>query len=133
MKNSKIRTGEINGFLDRTTSMTGELRFNDTMRIDGRFSGRIISDNVLVVGETAEIEAEIDVGAISIMGRVTGILRATSRIEVHPGGVLLADISTPVLRIEEGSVFQGRCDMSFEEPVVEAAPARLALVEDNKR
>ena len=129
MKNSKIRAGEINGFLDRTTTMKGELRFTDTMRIDGRFSGRIISDNVLIVGETAEIEAEIDVAAISVMGRVSGILRATDRVEVHPGGVLLADIATPVLRIEEGAIFQGRCDMSLEDAVPLPVP-RLALVEE---
>jgi len=130
MKNTKIRSGEINGFLDRTTVMKGELGFADTMRIDGRFSGRIVSDNVLIVGETAEINAEIDVAAISVMGRVSGVLRATSRVEVHPGGVLLADIITPVLRIEEGAIFQGRCDMGHEEKVVELTAPRLALVED---
>lgn len=134
MKGSKIRSGEINGFLDRTTVMSGELRFADTMRIDGRFSGRIISDNVLIVGETAEIDAEIDVAAISVMGRVAGVLRATSRVEVHPGGALLADIATPVLRIEEGAIFQGRCDMNIEErPSDKALLPRLALVEDGKK
>ena len=132
MKNSKIRSGEINGFLDRSTSLKGELRFNDTMRIDGRFSGRIISDNVLIVGETAEIDAEIDVAAILIEGRVRGVLRATSRIELHPGGSLIADISTPVLKIEEGAVFQGRCDMNALEDAVELGPRRLALVEEAK-
>ena len=131
MKNSRIRAGEINGFLDRTTTLKGELRFTDTMRIDGRFTGRIISDNVLIVGETAEIEAEIDVAAISVMGRVSGILRASGRVEVHPGGILLADISTPVLRIEEGAVFQGRCDMNVEENALVPGP-RLALVEEGK-
>ncbi len=132
MKNSKVRSGEINGFLDRTTDMKGELRFADTMRIDGRFAGRIISDNVLIVGETAEIEAEIDVAAISIMGRVSGVLRASQRVEVHPGGALLADITTPVLRIEEGAVFQGRCDMNIEEPAAEVVAPRFALVDDVK-
>ena len=131
MKNSKIREGDINGFLDRTTSLTGELRFADTMRIDGRVTGRIISDNVLIVGETAEIDAEIDVAAISIMGRVSGTLRATKRVEVHPGGKLLGDITTPLLRIEEGAIFQGRCDMNAEDPSGrKLLPARLALVEE---
>ena len=130
MKGSKIRPGEINGFLDRTTSIKGELRFNDTMRIDGRFSGRIISDNVLIVGETAEIDAEIDVAAILIEGKVRGTVRASSRIELHPGGTLMADIATPVLKIEEGSVFQGRCDMNLLEEAREVGPRRLALVEE---
>lgn len=128
MKDSKVRAGEINGFLDRTTSLVGELRFSDTMRIDGRVKGRILSDNVLVVGETAEIEGEIEVASISIMGKVRGTLRATVRVEVHPRAVLLADVTTPVLRIDEGAVFQGRCDMQVEHGVAEQ-PVRLSLVE----
>ena len=132
MRGSKIRAGEINGFLDRSTSLKGELRFNDTMRIDGRFSGRILSDNVLIVGENAEVDAEIDVAAILIEGQVRGVVRATSRIELHPGGSLIADIATPVLKIEEGAVFQGRCDMNAVEPALEVGPRRLALVEEAK-
>lgn len=132
MKNTKIRHGEINGFLDRTTVMKGELRFADTMQIDGRFTGRIVSDNVLIVGETAEVNAEIDVASIAVTGRVTGVVRASSRVEIYPGGVLLGDVTTPVLRIDEGAVFQGRCDMNIEEPLAAQQGPRLALVEDGK-
>lgn len=124
----KSRSGDINGFLDRTTVIQGELRFTDTMRIDGTVSGRVVSDNLLIVGESADIDAEIDVGTITIMGKVTGTLRATNRVEVLAGATLLGEVQTPVLRIDEGAVFQGRVDMNVgQEP--SKAPARLALVE----
>ena len=35
--------GELNGFLDRGSTYPGELEFEDTMRIDGRFAGKITS------------------------------------------------------------------------------------------
>ena len=78
MKDSKIVPGEINGFLDRSTMLTGELRFNDTFRIDGQVKGRIISDNVLIVGEAADVSADIEVAAMTVMGRVSG-----SVVKVH--------------------------------------------------
>jgi len=50
-------SGELNGFLDSGAVFKGELEFEDTMRIDGRFNGKIVSKNELIVGESATIEA----------------------------------------------------------------------------
>ena len=57
MKDSKIVPGELNGFLDRNTSFEGELRFRDTLRLDGCVSGRIISDQVLMFDGGRVIES----------------------------------------------------------------------------
>ena len=35
----------LNGFMDEGTELLGELRFKDTLRIDGRVKGKIVSDN----------------------------------------------------------------------------------------
>ena len=64
------RTGELNGFLDRGSSFKGELEFEDTMRIDGKFNGTITSKNELIVGESANIDGTIHVGRIAISDRV---------------------------------------------------------------
>jgi len=104
-------TGDLNGFLDRGSSFRGELEFEDTMRIDGRFNGRIESKNELVVGESANIEADIHVGRIAISGKVTGKIKADQKIEIHRTGRVFCDIETPLLMIEEGAVFQGACTM----------------------
>ena len=63
---------DLNGFMDEGTEFNGELRFRDTFRIDGRLKGRIVSDNTLIVGESGQVEAEIDCGVVSIRGVVTG-------------------------------------------------------------
>ena len=126
MKNWKIVPGEINGFLDRSTTLSGELRFRDTMRIDGQVSGRIVSEKVLIVGESAEVSAEIEVGSLSIMGKVSGTVRAREGIEVHAGGRLEADVVTPRLDLAEGAVFNGHCDMDGAQA---AEPGLAALGE----
>jgi cytoskeletal protein CcmA (bactofilin family) len=106
--------GELNGFLDRGATFRGELEFDDTMRIDGRFHGKITSKNELIVGESAAIDAEIHVGRISISGTVSGKIRADQRIEIHRSGRVYSDLDTPALIIEEGATFQGNCTMSTE-------------------
>ena len=103
--------GELNGFLDHGSSFKGELEFEDTMRIDGRFNGKIVSKNELIVGESAHIDGDIHVGRIAISGTVVGKIVADQRVEIHRNGKVYSDIDTPALIIEEGAVFQGNCVM----------------------
>jgi len=111
MTNRKTGEGVLNGFLDQGSHFKGELTFEDTLRIDGRFEGTIRSQNELIVGDTAEVDAEIDVGGVSIDGTVRGKIVAKKRIEIHPHGRVFADLTAPVLKIEEGALFQGSCAM----------------------
>ena len=104
-------SGELNGFLDRGSSFKGELEFEDTMRIDGRFNGKIVSKNELIVGESATIEGDVYVGSIAISGTVIGKIVATQRVEIHRNGKVYSDVDTPALVIEEGAIFQGNCTM----------------------
>ena len=108
--NSK-KGGELNGFLDHGSSFKGELEFEDTMRIDGRFNGKIVSKNELIVGESAHIDGDIHVGRIAISGTVVGKIMADQRVEIHRNGKVYSDIDTPALIIEEGAIFQGNCVM----------------------
>jgi cytoskeletal protein CcmA (bactofilin family) len=103
--------GELNGFLDHGSSFKGELEFEDTMRIDGRFNGKIVSKNELIVGESAHIDGDIHVGRIAISGTVVGKIVADQRVEIHRNGKVYSDIDTPALIIEEGAIFQGNCVM----------------------
>jgi len=104
-------SGELNGFLDRGSSFKGELEFEDTMRIDGRFNGKILSKNELIVGESATIEGDIHVGRVAISGTVIGTIKADQRVEIHRNGKVYSDVDTPALIIEEGAIFQGNCVM----------------------
>ncbi len=104
-------TGEINTLLGRGSEFEGKLTFEGTVRVDGKLSGEIFSDDVLVVGEGAEIHAEIDIGQIIIQGTVVGNIRAKRSVEIHAPGRIKGDITTPSLQIDKGVIFEGRCQM----------------------
>lgn len=106
------KSGELNGFLDKGSTFRGELEFEDTIRIDGKFNGKIASKNELIIGESANVEGEIVVGSVAISGMVKGKITATGRIEIHRSGRVYCDIETAALIIEEGAVFEGNCAMS---------------------
>lgn len=99
--------GVLNGFLDEGSHFKGELTFDDTMRIDGKFEGTIRSENVLIIGDTGEVQGEVRVGSVSIDGTLRGSVVAREKIEIHPHGRVYAKLQAPILKIEEGATFQG--------------------------
>jgi cytoskeletal protein CcmA (bactofilin family) len=103
---------DLNGFMDQGTKLHGELRFRDSFRIDGELKGRIVSENTLIVGETGNVDADIECAVVSIRGTLTGRVQARERIELLAGSRVQATLVSPRLVIEEGAFFQGDCDMS---------------------
>ena len=103
--------GEINTLLGKGSEFEGKLTFEGTVRIDGKLAGEIFTDDVLVVGEGAEVNAEIEVGTIIIEGHVNGNLRAKRSVEIHAPGRVRGNIVTPSLFIDKGVIFEGNCQM----------------------
>lgn len=116
----------LNGFMDEGTELQGELRFKDTFRVDGRIKGRIVSDHTLIVGESAQVDAEIDCGVVSIRGSVSGKVHGRQKIELLAGSRVQATLIAPCLVIEEGAFFQGECDMGSPKGTVVPLTARGA-------
>jgi cytoskeletal protein CcmA (bactofilin family) len=112
---------DLNGFLDEGTEVNGELRFRDALRVDGRIKGRIVSDNILIIGESGQVEAEIDCRVVSIRGRVSGQVHGRERIELLAGCRVEATLVTPKLVVEDGAFFHGDCRMGGP-PEVAARP-----------
>ena len=104
----------LNGFIDKGSFIRGDLSFEETFRIDGRFEGKIRSGGELILGDDADVNAEMEVGRLSVNGKLKGSVHATERVELLAGARVLGDISTPVLRIEEGAHFEGSCQMGKE-------------------
>ena len=116
--------GEINTLLGRGTSFEGKLTFEGTVRIDGRLVGEIFSDDILVIGEGADVKAKIDVGTLIVEGNVEGNVRAAKLIELHAPARVKGNLETPQLYIDKGVMFEGNCKMENLSPRKEhAAPA----------
>ncbi len=112
--------GKVNGFIDRDTEMTGDIKFSDSFRIDGTFKGKILSGNTLIIGEGGMVEAEVEVANISVNGVVKGTLKASERVEIYSLGRVTGEIITPKLIVEDGAFFQGSCQMELK--VLESKP-----------
>src|SRR5262245_35019408 len=98
---------EITTLLGKGSEFEGKLSFEGTVRVDGKRSGEIFTDDMLVIGEGVEVNAEINVGSIVIEGTVYGNIHAKRSVEIHTPGRVKGNIVTPSLYIEKGVVFEG--------------------------
>ena len=111
ISSSPAASSDLNALLGRGSEFEGKLTFEGTVRIDGKLSGEIFSDDVLVVGEGAQVSAEIDVGVIIVEGNVNGNIRAKRAVELHAPARVRGNIETPSLYVDKGVIFEGHCKM----------------------
>lgn len=106
---------DINTILGKETSFKGVLTYEGTVKIDGNVEGEIIAKDTLIIGEDAEINAEIKVGRLISRGKIKGNITVKERAEFLAPAVLHGNIQTPVIVIEDGVIFEGKCDMGSTE------------------
>jgi cytoskeletal protein CcmA (bactofilin family) len=104
-------TGDLNALLGRGSEFEGKLTFEGTVRIDGKFTGTIVTNDVLVVGEGAKVSAEISCGTIIVHGEINGNVKAKNAVELHHPAKMKGNLETPSLMIEKGVIFEGQCKM----------------------
>jgi cytoskeletal protein CcmA (bactofilin family) len=97
--------------LGKGVDFKGIVSFDGTVRVDGRVEGEIHTTGTLIVGEHAVIEGVVSAGVLMNSGKINGTITAVEKVHILNPGVLVGDIRTPVIAIEEGSRFHGMCDM----------------------
>ena len=108
---------EITALLGRGTHFEGKLFFEGRVRIDGSFKGEIRSPDVLIIGEGAEVDAEIEVGTVIIKGgSVSGNVRAAQAIELYVPAKVTGSLHSPEIFMDKGVQFSGSCTMAPLEP-----------------
>ena len=107
----KTGGAEVDTLLGKGSEFEGKLVFKGQVRIDGKYSGQIQTDEVLIIGASAKVNAEISAGTVVISGSVEGIIRATSVVELHKGAKVKGTIESPNITMEREVTFDGTMKM----------------------
>jgi cytoskeletal protein CcmA (bactofilin family) len=104
---------DLDALLGPGTRFEGTLAFEGRVRLEGALRGKIVGEDVLVVGPSAEIQADLEVGTLILLGgKIEGKVVARDLVELHAPGRLIGDIVTPRLFVDPGVTFEGRCAMA---------------------
>jgi cytoskeletal protein CcmA (bactofilin family) len=109
LSNSEGRT-----YLDKGCKISGKLFFEGPVKIDGQVDGQIDANDSVFIGDSAVVTAQIKAASVAVAGKVSGDIIATKRVEIRPSAKVLGNLTTTVLVVHEGAVFEGHCVMQAE-------------------
>ena len=115
--------------IGKAVLIKGELSGSEDLYLDGEVEGTIELDrNCVTIGPNARIRAHIHAREVVIHGKVDGNVQGTERVELRRSAVLVGDISTQRISIEDGAYFKGGIDIKRDEKAAKPAASFAAAV-----
>jgi cytoskeletal protein CcmA (bactofilin family) len=110
------------GRISRGVQVSGDVLFAEALYVEGKIIGTLASESgSLLIEQSGEVQADIDVGICVIRGTVRGNVNCKSRAEIYKTGRVEGDINSPVLLVEEGALLSGAISMSKKAGSIETA------------
>lgn len=116
--------------LSSEVKIKGNLEFTGELAFDGKLDGEISSEGTLLLGDSAVINGNLNVGSVVVRGKVNGNITAKDKIEIKAKTELFGDVKAPKLVIEEGITFVGKTEVNPGK--LSPTPPALRPVESGK-
>ncbi len=99
--------------IGKSISIKGDLTGNEDMVIEGKVDGKVdLPNNQLTIGANGVVKAEVSAKAVVVVGKVSGNVQGTERVEIQATGCVEGDVTSPKLVVAEGAVLNGSIHMS---------------------
>lgn len=93
------------------TTLKGDIKSNNDLRIDGTVIGNINSNAKIIIGNTGVVEGDIMGTQADIVGKVSGNIRAKELLQLRGESTVTGNIYAGKLQIEPTATFNGQCHM----------------------
>jgi cytoskeletal protein CcmA (bactofilin family) len=113
--------------IGKSIVIKGELTGAEDLTIEGEVEGKVeLRDNVVTIGPSGRIRAQVFAKSIVVLGQVAGNLTAIERVTIREHGSVEGDIVAPGVAIAEGAYFRGTIDMQRKDQVASKSVASVA-------
>ena len=110
--------------IGRTVVIKGEVSGNESLYIDGRVEGSItFKDHRVTVGRNGVVQANISAREVVIMGKVTGNVECSDRVDIRSEGTLNGDVVSARISVEDGAMLRGSVQLNPSEQKHESPKA----------
>lgn len=99
--------------LGEGTVFEGSIIVPHNLRVDGSFKGKIETSEIITIGPTGVVSADIKAKSAIVGGKIIGNLMVEDRVELEGNASLIGDLKAKDLVINEGAVFHGNCSMTI--------------------
>jgi len=115
------KTGEF-AHIGKSVVIRGELSGSEDLYVDGQVEGSIeMRGNHLIIGPNGQVKANVNARGVVVQGKLEGNIRAAERVELKKSAIVVGDIVTQRIAIEDGGYFKGKVEIQREAGKMEAA------------
>jgi cytoskeletal protein CcmA (bactofilin family) len=102
--------------IGRSVVIKGEISGSESLYVDGRIEGTVsFADNRVTIGRNGVVAANITAREVVIMGKVTGNIECSDRVDIRSEGSLTGDIVSQRISIEDGAMLKGAVQVKSTE------------------
>lgn len=99
--------------IGRTVVIKGEVSGSESLYIDGRVEGSVtFKDHRVTVGRNGVVQANISAREVVIMGKVTGNVECSDRVDIRSEGTLNGDVVSARISVEDGAMLRGSVQLN---------------------
>ena len=114
--------------IGRTVLIKGEVSGSESLYIDGRIEGTLtFKDHRITVGRNGVVAANISAREVVIMGKVTGNVECSDRVDIRSEGTLTGDVVSQRISVEDGAMLRGSVQLTPAEQKHEKHEAPKAM------
>lgn len=99
----------INTVIGNGSAISGNLRVNGFVRVDGDIDGNLETDGNVIVGEGARIRGNVKAKSIIIGGIILGNVQAPEGVKLLSQAIVVGDIISHKVTVEDMALIHGHC------------------------
>jgi cytoskeletal protein CcmA (bactofilin family) len=119
------KPGNLSTIIGEDVELTGTVKCNDSIQINGKLNGDLNCSGDAIIGEKANVQGNLTVNGVSVMGQVNGNIVAKDKIELKSSARVNGDIKSKRLTVVDGVTFIGKSEVNPS-----GAPAGVAAKSD---
>src|SRR6476469_1038119 len=99
--------------IGRSVVIKGEVSGSESLYVDGRIEGTVtFKDHRVTVGRNGVVQANISAREVVIMGKVTGNVECSDRVDIRSEGTLNGDVVSARISVEDGAMLRGSVQLN---------------------
>ena len=106
-----LRTDDIsiNTIIGKGSAISGNMKVNGFIRIDGDIDGSLETDGNVIVGENARIRGDLTAKSVIIGGIIKGNIKANGSVKILAEAAVIGDVISRKVQVDGSAIIHGHC------------------------
>lgn len=106
-----LRTDDIsiNTIIGKGSAISGNMKVNGFIRVDGDIDGCLETDGNVIVGENARIRGDLTARSVIFGGIIKGNIKSSDSVKILAEAAVIGDVISRKVQVDGSAIIHGHC------------------------